>query len=94
MQTVLAADAAAARSLGFSGKSCIHPSQVAVANRIFSPTKEEITEALRIVQEARDASRKGLGAFALSGRMLDQPMIEHAKQILRFDAGHGGDADS
>lgn len=89
------ADAAAARSLGFAGKSCIHPGQIVTVNRIFSPTVEELAEARRIVEGARDASLKGLGAFALSGRMVDQPMVRHAEQILRSGAAsaRGGDAD-
>jgi citrate lyase subunit beta/citryl-CoA lyase len=89
-----AADAAATRSLGFSGKSCIHPSQIATANRIFSPTAEEIADARRVVEGARDASREGHGAFVLDGRMIDQPMVRHAEQILRLGASCGRDMDA
>lgn len=79
-------DAAIARSLGFSGKSCIHPSQIPAANKIFTPTSEEIATARQILEHARQATAEGLGAFALDGRMMDQPMIRHAEEIIALHA--------
>jgi citrate lyase subunit beta/citryl-CoA lyase len=80
------ADAAIARSLGFSGKSCIHPSQIPAANKIFTPTSEEIATARQILENARQTAAEGLGAFALDGRMMDQPMIRHAEEIIELHA--------
>ncbi len=80
------ADAAIARGLGFSGKSCIHPSQIPAANKIFTPTPEEIATARQILEKARDAAAEGLGAFALGGRMIDQPMIRHAEETIELYA--------
>ncbi len=77
-------DAEIARSLGFSGKSCIHPSQVAAANKIFTPTAQEIATARQILEKAHHAAAEGLGAFALGGRMIDQPMIRHAEEIIEL----------
>jgi citrate lyase subunit beta/citryl-CoA lyase len=77
-------DSRVARSLGFSGKSCIHPTQVAPANQIFSPTVEEISWSRRIVEAARDASVSGNGAFLLDGQMIDEPFIKQAKRILEI----------
>jgi citrate lyase subunit beta/citryl-CoA lyase len=77
-----AAEAAVARDLGFSGKSCIHPIQVATANAIFSPTAEEIAGARQILEKAREAAAEGQGVFALGGRMVDLPMIRRAEEIL------------
>jgi citrate lyase subunit beta/citryl-CoA lyase len=77
-----AVEAAVARDLGFSGKSCIHPVQVAPANTIFSPTTEEIAGARRILEKAREAAAEGHGAFALDGRMVDLPIIRRAEEIL------------
>jgi citrate lyase subunit beta / citryl-CoA lyase len=88
------ADAAMARSLGFSGKSCIHPSQIPIANKMFTPTAEEITIAYRILEKARDAADQGLGAFALGGRMIDQPMIRHAEEIIELHAALCQGSDS
>ncbi|MHB1938312.1 MAG: HpcH/HpaI aldolase/citrate lyase family protein [Acidobacteriaceae bacterium] len=76
-------EAVAARSLGFAGKSCIHPGQIAIANRVFSPTPEEIAFSLRIVE----AARAGAGAFALDGRMIDEPYVRRAENIIRFANG-------
>lgn len=79
-------DAAIARGLGFSGKSCIHPSQIPAANKIFTPTSEEIAIARQVLEKARDAAADGRGAFALDGRMIDQPMIRHAEEIIGLHA--------
>lgn len=79
-----AAEAAMARSMGFSGKSCIHPSQIADANQAFSPTEEEIGSALRIVAAAREATLAGLGAFALDRHMVDAPMVRRAEGVVQL----------
>lgn len=81
-----AAEASAARSLGFSGKSCIHPSQIEAANRIFSPTSEEVNAARRVVDAAREAARDECGAFTLDGRMIDRPAIQRAEEIIHIAA--------
>jgi citrate lyase subunit beta / citryl-CoA lyase len=75
-------EAQIARSLGFAGKSCIHPSQIALANEIFSPSPEEIAAAMRCVEAARTAETGGKGAFVLDGRMVDAPFIRRAESIL------------
>lgn len=75
-------EAQVARSLGFAGKSCIHPSQIALANEIFSPSSEEIAAAMRCVEAARAAETGAKGAFALDGRMVDAPFIRRAESIL------------
>ncbi|MCO5144853.1 MAG: CoA ester lyase [Aquamicrobium sp.] len=76
------AEAEAARALGFSGKSCIHPRQIAAANRAFLPTDEELAAARAIVEAAE--ARAGIGAFMLDGRMIDFPFIEQARRQLRM----------
>ena len=76
-------DAEAARQLGYTGKSLIHPSQVPIANEIFLPTAVEIAYALRVVQAAREASAKGIGAFTVDGNMVDAPFVHHAEGVLR-----------
>jgi citrate lyase subunit beta/citryl-CoA lyase len=80
----LAAEAEVARDLGFSGKSCIHPIQVAPVNAIFAPTEEEIAGARRILRKAREAAAEGQGAFKLDGRMVDLPIIRCAEEILAY----------
>lgn len=76
-------EATAARRLGFIGKSCIHPTQVPLANAVFRPTDAEIASALRVIEAARGAEASGVGAFLVDGRMIDLPFIERARTILR-----------
>ena len=76
------AEAEMARRLGYIGKSCIHPTQVPLANAVFRPTDEEIAHSLRVVEAARAASDKGVGAFTVDGRMVDAPFIRRAEHVL------------
>jgi len=75
-------EAEMARRLGYLGKSAIHPSQVPLANSVFRPTDAEIAHSLKVVEAAREASRRGVGAFTVEGRMVDAPFIRRAEQIL------------
>ena len=75
-------EATAARRLGFVGKSCIHPTQVPLANAVFRPTDGEIAAARRVVEAAQGAERDGVGAFLVDGRMIDVPFIKRAESIL------------
>ena len=75
-------EAEAARRLGYIGKSCIHPSQIALANAVFRPSDAEIAAALRVVEATRGAEANGVGAFLVDGRMIDSPFIKRAEAIL------------
>ena len=79
----LRADSLRARRLGFSGKTLIHPGQVAVVNEVFSPTAAEIEDAGRVVRAFDEALARGDGAVALDGRMLDAPVVDRARRVLR-----------
>jgi citrate lyase subunit beta/citryl-CoA lyase len=79
----LRADGLRARRLGFSGKTLIHPGQIEVVNEIFSPTAAEIDEARRVVHAFDQALSRGQGAVALDGQMLDAPVVDRARRILR-----------
>ncbi len=76
------AEAHMARLLGFTGKSCIHPSQIALANEAFRPTDAEIAHALKVVSAGADAQTSGLGAFLVDGRMVDRPFALRAQAIV------------
>lgn len=76
------AEARRARQLGFLGKSCIHPSQIALANQVFQPTEAEIAQAGRVVAAAREAQATSLGAFKVDGKMVDAPFIRRAEAVL------------
>lgn len=71
-----------ARRMGFQGKLCIHPDQIAVVHAAFTPTPEEIAEAERIVAAAEAAERQGHGAAQVDGKMIDAPVVAKARRIL------------
>ncbi len=75
-------EAETSRRLGYLGKSCIHPSQIALANAAFRPTDAEISHSLKVVEVARDAAARGVGAFTVNGRMVDAPFVRRAEAIL------------
>lgn len=68
------ADATRARGLGFSGKLCIHPSQIGPANEVFSPSARQIQFARRVVACFREAEVSGNAAITLDGRLIDYPI--------------------
>ena len=76
------AEAGMAKRLGFIGKSCIHPRQVALAHVVFTPSPEELAMARRVVAAAREASETGRGAFTVDGRMIDLPFLKRAQAIV------------
>ncbi len=77
---VTAAERAAA--LGFEGKWAIHPSQIGMANTVFSPPEAEITRARRIIEELRKAEAMGKGAASLDGKMIDAASEKMAMNVL------------
>ena len=78
----LEADCRAGRSLGFRGKSCIHPVQVAVVNEVFSPSLGEVARARDVVDAYERGVAEGRGAVALDGEMIDLPVVERARHVL------------
>ncbi|MBN3751516.1 CoA ester lyase [Paraburkholderia sp. Tr-20389] len=83
------AEAQMARAFGFIGKSCIHPSQIAIANDVFRPSDEDIAHAVRVAVAARDADAKGVGAYVVDGRMIDPPFVERARVLVNEAARLG-----
>lgn len=71
-----------ARALGFDGKQCIHPSQIAVVNATFSPSAEEIAHARRVIDACELAAAEGRGAASLDGKMIDAANIRMARATL------------
>lgn len=91
------ADARRGRDLGYRGKLCIHPGQVPLANRAFSPSQEELARSRRMIAAWELAARDGSGAVAFEGRMIDEPALREARELLAVEAriragdrGHGG----
>jgi citrate lyase beta subunit len=71
-----------ARSLGYDGKQCIHPSQLATVNAVFSPGEEEVERARAMVQAYEAAVATGQGAASHDGRMIDAVSLRMAQTIL------------
>jgi citrate lyase subunit beta / citryl-CoA lyase len=70
------------RQLGFSGMSCIHPSQVDAINKTFSPTIEEIDYCQKVLQAFEEANARGDGSIAFGGQLIDRPIIERARRTI------------
>jgi citrate lyase subunit beta/citryl-CoA lyase len=76
------AEARSAHALGFLGKSCIHPRQVALAHAAFTASEAELAWARRIVAAARAAEDAGHGAVSVDGRMIDLPYLRRAQALV------------
>jgi citrate lyase subunit beta/citryl-CoA lyase len=71
-----------ARQLGCEGAGCIHPDQVPVLNRVFSPDPAKVEHARRVVEAFEDGLRRGTASVDLDGRMVDIPVYKRAEVIL------------
>jgi citrate lyase subunit beta/citryl-CoA lyase len=72
------------RQLGFSGMSCIHPSQVDPINATFSPTDEEIDYCRKVLQAFEEANARGDGSIAFGGQLIDRPIVERARRTIEM----------
>ena len=72
-----------AAALGCEGKWAIHPSQIALANEVFSPSEGEVTKARRIIEAMAEAAKQGRGAVAFDGRLIDIASIRQAEVMVR-----------
>jgi citrate lyase subunit beta-like protein len=71
------------KRLGFNGKQCIHPTQVEIAQKTFSPSDKEVEWALRVVIADEKADAQGRGAWTLDGKMIDVPVVGKAKATVK-----------
>jgi malyl-CoA/(S)-citramalyl-CoA lyase len=71
-----------AAALGCEGKWAIHPSQVALANEVFTPAPAEVERAVRILRAMADAAEEGKGAVSLDGRLIDAASIRMARNLM------------
>jgi len=70
-------------ALGIEGKWAIHPSQIELANQVFTPPEAEVTKAHRILEELEKAAREGKGAASLDGKMIDAASARMAENVVR-----------
>jgi len=73
-----------AKSLGFDGKGCIHPRQIAVIHEAFAPSEAELAKATRIVEAFEEAEKKGLGVVSLGSKMIDPPVVKRAQRVVQL----------
>ncbi|KIW66943.1 hypothetical protein, variant [Phialophora macrospora] len=82
------------KRMGYNGKQCIHPSQVATVQKIYSPSREEVEWAVRIVIAQKRAEELGKGAWSMDGKMIDAPVEGKARRIVEKAELIGFDVDS
>ena len=78
-----------ARDLGFDGKTVIHPRQIDLVNRAFTPTQKEIRQAERVLAALEEGARSHTGVVVLDGSMVDKPMERRARDVLARAAAAG-----
>jgi citrate lyase subunit beta/citryl-CoA lyase len=78
----LTVEAKLAQAMGFKGKYIIHPDQAAPVNAIFTPSKDDVTYARRVVAAAAQAAKQRRGAVALDGAMIDAPIVARAQGVI------------
>lgn len=71
-----------AKSLGFTGKACIHPAQIPFVHKAYLPKDEDIEYSLKVIEAAERLNIKEGGAISLNGKMIDIPIIEKAERII------------
>jgi citrate lyase subunit beta/citryl-CoA lyase len=77
-------DASFGRDLGYTGKMCITPKQVELANAAFSPSPDEIERARRLIGAYREAAAEGRGTIEFEGALVDEPMLRRAEAIVAW----------
>ena len=77
------AQARRAAVLGCEGKWAIHPSQIALANEVMSPSEADVTKAKRIIAAMKEAEAQGKGAVSLDGRLIDYASIRQAEVLVK-----------
>jgi len=68
--------------LGFQGKMCIHPDQVAITNKTFTPSNEEVVWSRRVISEFEKAEAEGVASIQVDGYFVDYPIVEKAQRIV------------
>ena len=77
------------RKMGFNGKSLINPRQIELLHNAYAPAQEEVDYSRRVIAAAEEGERNGLGVISLNGKMIDGPIINHARVVLERAAASG-----
>lgn len=71
-------------AMGFTGKQCIHPLQVPVVHQLFAPSEDRVRDAVKILVAEKEAERLGKGSWSFGGKMIDRPVIEAARGVVKM----------
>jgi citrate lyase subunit beta/citryl-CoA lyase len=82
----LKADTLRGKNLGFGGRLCVHPNQVDICNRIYSPDEQEVAFASRVVAAFEAAEAGGTAAIEINGKMIDYPIVAQCRRVLEVAA--------
>lgn len=82
------------RRMGFTGKQCIHPSQVDIVQRVFAPSNDELSWGVRLLMAVPKAEKEGWGAWTLDGKMIDAPVIARARRLVERAKACGVDLEA
>lgn len=77
------------KGLGFDGKSLINPTQIPWLHKALRPTPKDINWALEVIEAAKEACIRGLGAVSLNGKMVDAPIVARAEWMCRLARASG-----
>lgn len=69
--------------LGFAGAAGVHPNQIKVLNDVYRPSEEAVDQARRMIAAYEEAYAKGVGAVVFEGKMIDVPLVERARGLIR-----------
>ena len=75
-------DVSVGMGLGYEGKLCIHPTQVEVANEMYTPSSEEVDYANRVLSGWQAAQKEGRGVFTLDDKMVDAPLVRAQERVV------------
>ena len=85
----LSASVVEGKGLGFEGRGCIHPRQIAVIHEAFAPTEAGLANARRIVEAFEDAQKRGLAVVSLGTKMIDPPVVKRAQRTVTLPEAMG-----
>ena len=80
------AEANLAKNLGFNGKSLVNPRQIELLHQVYAPTLKDVEHARDVIAAAEEAEQRGLGVVSLNGKMIDGPIIDHARKVVALSA--------
>ena len=73
------------RTLGFDGKTLIHPSQLESANRIFAPSPHEVEQAQAVIEAFADPENAGKGVLKVNGKMTELLHLDEARRTVAME---------